>query len=148
MKRINNLIKLVKDLTDYDLIFTYVEQTHIDHDKEVIYVNFNDNVDAVFNHIANNHKRTECFMYEPIVMVVLHEVGHYMIFNDMTEEDLEVYALINLGLDLVFEENNKYRFSLEELNRPYFDTSIEWNATEWALDYIKEHEKELKEWRI
>ena len=148
MKRINQLIKIVKDLTDYELKFSFDENTHIDHDNEIIYINCGDDVNTVFNHIKNFHKRFEFMEYEPIIMVVFHEIGHYMIFDDLTEDDFDEYALINLGLDLICEENNKYKLTLEELNRPYFDTTIEWNATEWALDYIKEHKKELKDWRI
>ena len=148
MKRINQLIKIVKDLTDYELKFTFDDDTHIDHDDEIIYVNCHNDVNMVFNHIANCHHRYEFTEYEPIVMVVLHEVGHYMIFDDLTDTDFEEYALINLGLDLIFDDNNKYGFNAEELNRPYFDTTIEWNVTEWALDYIKDHKKELKDWKI
>ena len=148
MKRINQLIKLTKDLTGYDLDFNFGEDTHIDHDDEIIYINCNDNVDMVFNHIINSHRRYEFLDYEPIIMVVLHEIGHYMIFDNLTENDFNEYALINLGIDLIIDENNKYQLTTEELNRPYFDTTIEWNATEWALDYIKEHKEELKDWRI
>ena len=148
MKRINQLIKLTKDLTGYDLDFNFGEDTHIDHDDEIIYINCNDNVDMVFNHIINSHRRYEFLDYEPIIMVVLHEIGHYMIFDNLTENDFDEYALINLGIDLIIDENNKYQLTTEELNRPYFDTTIEWNATEWALDYIKEHKEELKDWRI
>lgn len=148
MKRINQLIKLTKDLTGYDLDFNFGEDTHIDHDDEIIYINCNDNVDMVFNHIINSHRRYEFLDYEPIIMVVLHEIGHYMIFDNLAEKDFDEYALINLGIDLIIDENNKYQLTTEELNRPYFDTTIEWNATEWALDYIKEHKEELKDWRI
>lgn len=148
MKRINQLIKLTKDLTGYDLDFNFGEDTHIDHDDEIIYINCNDNVDMVFNHIINSHRRYEFLDYEPIIMVVLHEIGHYMIFDNLTEKDFDEYALINLGIDLIIDENNKYKLTTEELNRPYFNTTIEWNATEWALDYIKEHKEELKDWRI
>lgn len=148
MKRINQLIKLTKDLTGYDLDFNFNEDTHIDHDDGIIYINCNDNVNMVFNHIINYHKRYEFLDYEPIIMVVLHEIGHYMVFDNLTENDFEEYALINLGIDLIIDENNKYKLTTEELNRPYFDTTIEWNATEWALDYIKEHKEELKDWRI
>ena len=57
MKRINQLIKIVKDLTDYELKFTFDDDTHIDHDDEIIYVNCHNDVNMVFNHIANCHHR-------------------------------------------------------------------------------------------
>lgn len=142
------LKELAKTLTNYELVFSTKENTHIDHDEEKIYLNPFMELDGFLNHIIKYHHMDNIKEYNPLLVAMLHEIGHEQNIEILTEEDLEEYALINLGLDLIIDDNKKYKFNYDEINLPYYNTTIEWNATEWALDYIKEHENELKDWRI
>lgn len=61
---------------------------------------------------------------------LLHEIGHYHTFNYFTEDDLQVRALCAL-VPLSMAENSV------ELQDMYFGIGTEWEATEWAIDWVQ-----------
>ena len=66
------------------------------------------------------------------LLSLFHEIGHYMTFDDLEEEDFayscDVKALLGTTDDDV---------------KIYFRLPIEIAATEWAINYINEHPTEI-----
>lgn len=86
---------------------------------EVISIALDEEEDKGFlQHIYSVHGFADAYSYSELFWSVLHEVGHYC-----TENCLETHK----GSD-----NSVYE---------YYEQDVEWNATEWAIDYILCHQK-------
>ncbi len=66
------------------------------------------------------------------LLSLFHEIGHYMTFDDLGEEDFayscDVKALLG---------------TTDDDAKIYFRLPIEIAATNWAIDYINEHPTEI-----
>lgn len=138
---INKIAKLVKDLTEYDIIYSKEEETHTDHIEEKIFLNLDDDVYKFLLHIQTKHECRLAFDYHPILWVVLHEIGHEKTWEDITPQEWEEYAFINFAFDIGLG-------SQQELERQYYNSAVEWCATEWAIWFVENHKKELKQFEI
>lgn len=138
---ITKIAKLVKDLTEYDIVYSKEEETHTDHIKEVITLNLNDDIYKFLMHMQTKHKCKFIFDYYPILWVVLHEIGHEKTFDDITPQDWEDYAFINFMYDIGAG-------SQQELESQYYNSTVEWCATDWAIWYVETHKEELKAFKI
>lgn len=82
----------------------------------------------------------------PFILFLLHEVGHSMTENDIVgavnDFCLTERERIMLGVsgDTTTEERKK-------LNFEYFNLPDEIMATQWAVNWIKEHPKKIKKMR-
>ena len=91
--------------------------SYFDFNSDCIYLDPNEN---------------DCGFYSLLVWSILHEIGHYYTL-DFCDDDSE------LRLFLAFCDG-----SLIEIQDAYFNLESEWEATEWAIDFIIEHSKLCK----
>ena len=101
-----------------------------DHIEETIYIDPKDTKDCGFlRHLKKVHGYKN--NYSLMVWSVLHEIGHYHTL-DYCEIDEFTRALIGL---ISPEEAEKS----EKIQDAYFNLEEEWEATEWAIEYAKNH---------
>ena len=62
-------------------------------------------------------------------IVFLHEIGHIVTNNEFTDDEMNDYE--KCVADIESRENITYHL-LE-----YYDLNVEWRATEWAVNYIR-----------
>lgn len=79
-------------------------------------------------HVRQYHNFHETQLARPLVWVMLHEIGHYYTFVEDDDED-SLRIILNMA------------FEVEEAGRriAYYNLPNEWEATEWAINYIKKH---------
>ena len=98
------------------IIFTESEHNSFDFVNDCIYFNPTEKNDGGFlKHIVKKHNYKLCPTFSLNLWTILHEIGHYMTTDiiDFDEEDEE--------------------------NINYFDRQEEWLATEWAINFVKNH---------
>lgn len=99
-----------------------------------IRLNLHDKEDYGFmRHIKEVHNCEWADEFSWKLWTVLHEVGHFMTENDLTEEEEEEAEEIKLNLTCV---SKKDLLNSVELQDYYFNSPKEWKATEWAINFI------------
>lgn len=94
------------------------------------------NADDLFLwHIEKRHKFKNARKYSPFFWTILHEVGHIKAdTEESVEKDKEMEALVKLLCSIA--DNEKEWNSSAVL---HFEEKSEWDATDWAIDYIERH---------
>ncbi len=111
---INAFVKIV--CPEATLIFTKCQPNNYDFINDRIYFNPFDKNDCGFlDHIYKNHHCRFCYQFSLNLWTILHEIGHCKT-NDIIDFDEE-----------------------DEQNINYFDRDDEWQATEWAINFVKNH---------
>lgn len=73
---------------------------------------------------------------------LLHEVGHYYTIDDFEEDEL-------LNDELIKDElSNDQQITEEERNFKYFSLPVEYAATEWAINFLKDNPSIYHQWGI
>ena len=72
------------------------------------------------------------------VISLLHEIGHYQTFN------VEEWELRNKQVNEYIDQYYDYKIELEELNFKYWNTTNEYKATQWAIEYYKTHKAQCE----
>lgn len=104
-----------------------------DHTEEKIYLDVNDNDDCGFlRHLEEKHGFAEARSYSLLVWTILHEIGHYNTLDECEEDELLVR-----GYCAMVDKSDV----TEKVQDLYFDLESEWLATEWAIDYLLDHQK-------
>lgn len=87
-----------------------------------------ENSEDFLAHVRQYHDFHETQLARSFVWVMLHEIGHYYTFVEDDDED-RFRMLLNLA------------FEVDEVDRriAYYNLPNEWEATEWAINYIKKH---------
>lgn len=123
IKSINPRLKVV--FTD--------EESSFEWSTDTIYLNLDENCDGFMRHLRTEHHINDYWRINKIIWQVLHEIGHYYTL-DFIEEDDEIFerAVCSL-IDKDTAENNR------KIQDIYFNLNKEWEATEWAIRYVKQH---------
>lgn len=94
--------------------------------------------EAFLRHIALAHKCHFVNEISPLLWSILHEIGHYFTDDQFSDDELEAdgeyRSLLALG---VIPDN--YSHPDASVQEAYFDLDTEWEATEWAINYIRKH---------
>ena len=99
-----------------------------------IRLNLHDKQDYGFvRHIKEAHNCEWADKFSWKLWTVLHEVGHFMTENDLTEEEIALDEEIKLHLACF---SKKELLNSELLQTVYFNCPKEWKATEWAINFI------------
>lgn len=106
--------------------------SYFDFNSDCIYLDPKENDCGFLRHLSQVHKCGFSNDYSLLVWSILHEIGHYYTL-DFCDDDSE------LRLFLAFCDG-----SLIEIQDAYFNLESEWEATEWAIDFIIEHSKLCK----
>lgn len=80
-------------------------------------------------HVRQYHDFHETQLAQPLVWVMLHEIGHYYTVVEDDDED-RLRTLLSLAFDTIDEADRRVL---------YYNLPNEWEATEWAINYIKKH---------
>ena len=80
-------------------------------------------------HLYNTHQCSYAYDFPQIYWSILHEVGHYYTDDPGDEEDIYIRLLNSLE-----DEDH-----LELTDQEYYDLDSEYDATEWAIEYIQKH---------
>lgn len=85
--------------------------------KDAIFINVNDRTPAFMEHLKNVHGFNNADNYSETLWTALHEMGHHFTYDfcEPTEE-------------------------LPGETEEYYNSEIEWEATEWAMRFIVKHE--------
>lgn len=111
---VNAFVKLIAP--EVTIIFSKTEYNSFDFGTDCIYFNpFDRNDKGFMKHICKKHKCNFVPNFDLNLWTILHEIGHYYTSDIIT-----------------FDEE-------EESTPCYFDQNEEWEATEWAINYIKTH---------
>ena len=79
-------------------------------------------------HIEEKHFFAEVYNFSAVMWAILHEIGHYFTIDYCVEDDRATRALCAL-----FDNPPK---AIQDL---YFDLESEYEATEWAINYVNAH---------
>jgi hypothetical protein len=80
----------------------------------------------------------------PFVMFILHEVGHHITFDDLTETEVKQSIRIKDKMPKKMK-NAKTLEDKKQVEYEYFTLPDELAATTWAVDYFTTHRKECDE---
>ena len=84
-------------------------------------------------------------MYSAELLSFLHEVGHIYTYNKLNDR------LYIIGTNLIqkIQATILFRNSLTLTNwcyKRYFNLALEKNADKWAMEYIKSHQSQVRQW--
>ena len=120
-----------ENIDEYIEVSSDCECFECDLEEEVIYIPTKANkedTDMFMHFIEQEYKEYEL---NPIVMGILHEVGHIIMYDEDLDKAREIATL---RMRLNFNNSN---ISLEEYNFNYFKIPAELNATNWAIDFYR-----------
>lgn len=113
---------------DEEISVTFLEKSNsFTHGDKVLNINFNELQTEEFqffiDHLIEKHKFENAKEFNPVTLTILHEMGHY--FNK---------DIVNNWIDMIIisliEDPRERQYE-------YFNTKDEWEATEWAINFIK-----------
>ena len=110
-----------------------------DVDKKIVFVGTEDEPEA--EELMHEFVKEEFGVeMDNVLISLLHEVGHIMTQND---EELRDRSILDVVLQLNWtDSDNDIDEDFEKYNNLYFRLPSEYQATEWAANYYREH-KEL-----
>ena len=116
------------------IVFIPNEGSSFEWSTDTIYLDVNENCDGFLRHLKSKHHIQDCYRINKIIWQILHEIGHYFTL-DFVEED-EDEQTERAICALIDEETANNSEAIQDL---YFNLEKEWQATEWAIDYVKTH---------
>lgn len=106
--------------------------SYFDFDSDCIYLDPTENDCGFLRHLAQVHRCNFTNDYPLIVWSILHEIGHYYTLP-FCDDDYELRLFLTICDPSIIE--------IQDL---YFNLESEWEATEWAINFINEHSKLCK----
>lgn len=108
--------------------FNNDDPSYYNSDTDSINICVEENCEDFLAHVRQYHDFHETQLAQPLVWIMLHEIGHHYTLVEDDEED---------SLRMIL----KMAFEVEETDRKiaYYNLPNEWKATEWAINYIKKH---------
>jgi hypothetical protein len=90
----------------------------------------------------------ERFNYKPLnnfMLSLFHEIGHHYTYDEATESDI-IYDFCQAEKERIEEEMQTATSNrkIKKLEYEYFNLPDEIVATAWAVEYMREHEEEIK----
>lgn len=86
-----------------------------------------------YEHIKERHNFAHAYRYSLPFWTLMHELGHYFTNKRAIEGEKEIYfRLICACLPKETVEDKRWAYG-------YFDLTKEYQATEWAINFIKNH---------
>ena len=107
-----------------------------DWTEDKIYFQFNEPDCGFMRHLKQVHHFKKANCIHLTIWTLLHEIGHYFTLDDC-EEDLETKAICSI----INKDDAEHMEMLQDM---YFNMESEWEATEWAINYVINHYKKCK----
>lgn len=143
---IENLIQTIARQTEEEISVLFAEDEPMAYDWEnnavIIGYDLDDeqSTSAFLDHLRNTHKCNFARKFSARLWSVLHEVGHHFTQDDeLYENDLEMRAILALVPTPTTDEG--YR----NIANMYFDLPSEYEATEWAINYVRNNYTECQQ---
>lgn len=122
------------------LIFNHEDDSYYEYVTDIISVDPEPQADDGFlRHLAEVHKCGFAYDYPLILWTILHEVGHYYTLEDVICDDEIETRVLCATVPLEVARDN------ERIRNMYYNLPSEWEATEWAIDFIAENTAFCKE---
>jgi hypothetical protein len=83
--------------------------------------------------------------YSNEIISFLHEVGHIYTYNKFNDI---VYIIVNKVINFCTLHFSEIEWLMKLCQYWYFNQALEKNADKWAINYIKEHQEQVKQWQI
>lgn len=96
---------------------------------------FDPNDYGFMRHLDQKHGFKEGIQIPYAVWHFLHEIGHF---------EMEEKYGDNLETREWFKENGRFMIRNISYQNMFWDTRVEWEATEWAIRWVKDHPKKVK----
>lgn len=139
MDRLHRFAKSFIDFyfPDFDLRVRQSRENSADYEKNIIRLNLRDTEDYGFmRHLHEVHGfKLSDTLISPMMWTILHEIGHFATIYDIPPQDYDEAISTKMLLTLYGEEI-KTDTTLQD---KYFNTITEWEATEWAIKWVKSH---------
>jgi len=107
-----------------------------DDDDNTIYIDLDIDEGRFRENLATAHK------YETnlglLIWTILHEIGHHFTYKYIDENEDEVLRLVYKNL---FKKKLITEKTWQDL---YYELDSEWEATEWAINFIEKHKRLCK----
>jgi hypothetical protein len=138
-REVNSMKKIIiwlfiKSINPHLKVVFTDEESSFEWSTDTIYLNLNENCHGFMRHLRTGHHVNDYWRFNKIIWQVLHEIGHYYTLDFIEEDDDEIFerAVCSL-IDKDTAENNI------KIQNIYFNLEKEWEATEWAIRYAKQH---------
>jgi hypothetical protein len=130
----DNLTSIVKSIApEVDVVYEPDSFTCFDHDLEAVVIGNDFQLDdrGFMRHIVETHDFAQAYDYSLAFWSILHELGHYFTGDDgwVDEEEANQYLVCSLVPSEIADDPK-----IQDL---YFNIPSEYEATEWAIDWIK-----------
>ena len=130
-------VKLIERHLPVEIAEWGSESIYYDTNSKIMVIGkyFDPNDYGFMRHLGSVHKFVDADKYSYTLWHLLHEIGHFK-----TEEK---YGN-NLAVRQYFKENAKLMLRNTHLQNSFHNLRVEWEATEWAINWVKEHPKKAK----
>lgn len=129
----NTLAFIVNSIApEVRLVYEPNSPTCFDHDLKAVVIGNDLQDDRGFmRHIVETHDFAQAYDYSLVLWSVLHELGHYFTSDDgwIDEDEASQYLVCALV--------SKEATDDPKIQDLYFNIPSEYEATEWAIDWIK-----------
>lgn len=121
----------------FDLRVRQSHENSAEYEKRIIRLNLRDAEDYGFmRHLHEVHGfKISDTLISPMMWTILHEVGHFATIDEIPPQDYDEAISTKVALTLYGEEIK----TDPTLQDKYFNTITEWEATEWAIKWVKTH---------
>ena len=135
-KKLKILATVVDSLSDGTLTLKEGDTTELDWATDTIYLNLDGNEPDLgfIRHLREVHKERNAYTIDESLWAVLHEIGHYMMVDDLDEGWEDEEAPVRAVCAMLSTEQVA---SSERLQDLYFNLPSEWEATEWAVETVE-----------
>ena len=124
----------IKSITPEIKIVFSNNGSSFEYATNTVYLDFNDDCTGFMRHLKFEHGMRGADNFNIIMWQMLHEVGHFYTL-DYCEDDESLERTICALIDEDEAKNS------EKIQNIYFNLEKEWEATEWASNYLIFHEK-------
>lgn len=127
--------KFIADL-DEELTIVFSDECSYEESTETIY--YSDKIDEYYDlgfmrHVIHVHNFLDAQLYGIKLLSLLHEIGHHFTLYYCEDDSMSRFICQNLSDTEILDP--KYQDI-------YYNIEAEWEATEWAIQFIREN-KEL-----
>lgn len=139
LNKVTKIVQRFIDTINENISVEFDSDFYYDNDLETVFytIVISERADRLFKQFV-----LDTFNYEVknvFLLSLLHEVGHYFTYYQFSSEELKKYRQKKKRIqkDKIVSDKNFYE---------YFALPNEEAATAWAVEYLRDHEKECANW--
>ena len=143
MDKLHTLAASIVAALDDELFVEQADENSFEYAESLIRLNLRDENDGGFmRHLREVHGYDN-EKISPMLWTILHEVGHNETEDEYTDKEYADGLQVKMRLACLPLE---WVYADPDLQDAYFNTTEEWLATEWAIDYVKSHPRKCAKW--